>query len=507
MSVSGRKGGADADVLTDAALSRHAGRGAKWSLLSNLVQQVGRLAFTVVLARIIGPRDFGIVAQAIIYVGFVHLLLDQGFGAALIQKRRLEERDIGSVVWLNLVASVVMVGATILLAPAIARFFQTPEVASVLRVMSIAVLIYGLSVVPLSLMNRNLRFRIMAMIDVVSVVVGGVTGVVVAIAGAGYWAVVAQTLVSASCSLIGLLLLTGVPPMSASWRSLRSLMGFSLNLFGARVVQYSGTNTDNILVGRFLGPVDLAFYALSYRMLTLPIQTFGRMVNQVAFPIFSRFQDEPERIRDWFLLSTRATALFTYPALALALVLVPDLVPLVMGERWEPAVVPMQLFTIVAFRVIVSKLAGPVFMAVGMTKFVLRLSIVEVLLIVAGCAVGLQWGLVGVAAGYAVARYLSGPLIVAGLKRAIPLKGRAYAGALLPVWAATAAMIGVCVGVRLALIETGLSVLSSDVLASGAALATFGLLVRFAFPKTWAAGRRVAALVAARDKTGPAPTL
>lgn len=481
-------------------VTRHAGAGAKWGLLSNLIQQVGRLVFTLVLARIVGPQDFGIVAQAVIYVGFAQLLLDQGFGAALVQKRKLGDQDIGSVLWLNVAASVVLAALTLLVAPLVAEFFQTPEVTPVLRVMSLVLLLYGLTVVPMSLMNRNLRFRSMAMIDVVSVVTGGVAGVVVAVAGGGYWAIVVQTLVSAGSTLIGLLLLNGRPPMSASWQSLRSLMSFSMNLFGARLVSYSGVHADNVLVGKFLGPVDLAFYALSYRMLTLPIQTFGRMVNQVAFPIFSRFQHEPERIKDWFLLCSRATALFTYPFLGLALVLVPDLLPFVMGERWEPAVVPMQLFTIVAFRVIVSKLAGPVFMSLGRTRTIFRISIVEVGSIIAGCAIGLRWGLVGVAAGYTIARYLTGPLIIGAVKRSVPLRGREYVGALLPVWTAVAAMLGAWVAVRTVLTEADLSVFWSDLSASAAALGLYVLLVRFAFPGTWAAGRKVARVVMRREK-------
>jgi PST family polysaccharide transporter len=502
-------------AATDAAappahgrLARSAASGARWGLLSNMVQQFGRLAFTLVLARIVGPRDFGIVAQAVIYVGFVQLLLDQGFGAALIQKKNLDPRDIGSVFWLNVVSALVMAGVTVLAAPLVADFFGTPELTAVLRVLALAVLVYGLSVVPLSMINRRLGFKSMAVVDILAVVLGGVAGVVYAVLGGGYWAIVLQTMVSAVVSLIGLLRVNGIPPLAGSWTSLRAMFSFSISLFGARMVQYGGTHMDNVLVGRFLGPTELAFYALSYRMLTLPLQTFGRLVNQVAFPIFSRMQGQPDRIRNWFLLSTQATALIVYPLLTLAIVAEPDLVPLVLGESWLPAVIPMQIFTAVAFGMVVFKLVGPLFLSFGRTNLIFRWSIAEAVLIIIGVVIGLHWGIIGVAVGYLVARYLIGPVILASAIKLIGLRSSDYIRAVLPVWVSCAAMALVWLALRIASDEAGLPTLAAVSIASAAASLAYLALVRFAFPSTWEAARKVARLVATRRQAeeSKAPT-
>jgi PST family polysaccharide transporter len=315
-------------------------------------------------------------------------------------------------------------------------------------------------------------------------------------------------MVSAVVSLIGLLCVNGIPPLAGSLAHLRAMFSFSIGLFGARMVQYGGTHMDNVLVGRFLGPAELAFYALSYRMLTLPVQTLGRLVNQVAFPIFSQMQGQPDRIRSWFLLSTQATALIVYPLLTLAIVAEPDLVPLVLGESWLPAVIPMQIFTAVAFRAVVLKLVGPLFLSFGRTNLIFRWSLAEAALIIVGVVIGLRWGIIGVAVGYCVARYLIAPAILVSASRLINLRSGDYIRAVVPVWVSCAAMALLWLALRVATGEAGLPVLAAVCIASAAASLTYLALVRFAFPSTWEAARKVARLVATRRQAeeSKAPT-
>lgn len=480
------------------SLAVAAATGARWGLVSNAIRQLGRLAFTLVLARIVGPEQFGIVAQAVIYIGFVQLFLDQGFGAALIQKRTVDRLDLGSVFWLNVVSAAVLAGITLVLAPFVADFFATPELTQVLRVLTLSLLLASLAAVPLAMMNRRLQFRRMARIDIVSVAAGGLAGVGHALAGGGYWALVTQTLVSSAVTLAGLLHLSGPPPLRGSWRRLRSMLSFSSGLFGARIVQYAGSNGDNLLVGRFLGSTDLAFYSLAYRMLRLPTQTLGRVVNQVAFPVYSRVRDDVPRVRGWFLLTTRATAALAYPLLTAGVLLEPDAVPLLLGERWQPAVLPMQILTLVAFRTITLKLVGPVFMSFGRTRIVLRNSVLEVAATLVGCAVGLPWGIVGVATGYLVGRLLVSPVILRAAGRLMDLSTRTYALTLLPVWFSCLLMAGAWWGARLAAERAGAH--DAVAVAAGALVGSLVYVValRFGFRTAWRDAEKVVRMVLKR---------
>lgn len=276
------------------------------------------------------------------------------------------------------------------------------------------------------------------------------------------------------------------------------MLSFSSGLFGARIVQYAGSNGDNLLVGRFLGSTDLAFYSLAYRMLRLPTQTLGRVVNQVAFPVYSRVRDDVPRVRGWFLLTTRATAALAYPLLTAGILLEPDAVPLLLGERWQPAVLPMQILTLVAFRTITLKLVGPVFMSFGRTRVVLRNSVLEVAATLVGCAVGLPWGIVGVATGYLVGRLLVSPVILRAAGRLMDLSTRTYALTLLPVWFSCLLMAGAWWGARLAAERAG----AHDAVAVAAGALVGGLVyvvaLRFGFRTAWRDAEKVVRMVLKR---------
>lgn len=483
-------------------LARSAAGGARWSLVSNVVQQVGRLVFTLVLAGLIGPSDFGVVAQAVIYIGFVQLFLDQGFGTALIQKKSVDRLDLGSVFWLNVGTAVPLVALTWFAAPAVAAFFDTAALTEVLRVLSIALLLSGLAAVPRAVVNRELRFRHMAAIDIVAISAGGVAGVVQALLEPTYWAIVTQTLVSSAITLAGLLWLTGPPPFQASLSRLRAMLSFSSGMFASRLINYAGQNGDNLLVGRFLGATELAFYTVAYRVLLLPTQTLGRLVNQVAFPVYSRLQHDRPRVLAWFLLSSRATALLSYPLFTLAVVLEPLLVPAVLGSRWEPAVVPMQILTLAAFPNITLKLIGPVLMAFGRTRSVLTNSVTSVVLTLGGVGIGLPFGIVGVATGVLCARLLIGPLLLRQLRAPLGLRASRYSWRMLPVWLSCTALAAVWLAVRHVAEElAGWHVAVAASLSTVLAVAVYLVLVRLVFRPAWDDGLKVARMVLRRERS------
>lgn len=493
-------GGSDATP----GLARSAAAGARWSLVSNLIQQVGRLVFTLILAAMIGPADFGIVAQAVIYIGLVQLFLDQGFGSALIQKKDVDRLDLGSVFWLNVVTGSLLAVVTVVVAPAVAGFFSTPELTEVLRVLAVSLLIYSFAAVPQAMMNRGLHFKAMAAIDIVAVTVGGVAGVVHAVLGGGYWALVTQTLVAASLTLVGLLRLSGPPPLRGSIARLRAMLTFSSSMFASRVLNYAGQNGDNLLVGRFLGASELAFYTMAYRVLLLPTQTLGRLVNQVAFPVYSRLQHDVPKVREWFLLSSRATALLSYPLLTLGVFLEPLAVEVVLGEEWLPAVLPMQILTLAAFRNMTLKLQGPVFMAFGRSRSVVFNSVLSVVVTLGGVAIGLRWGIVGVAVGVLVARLVIGPIIMRSCGLLLQMGRWEYSRTMLPVWVACLVLAGVWYGAQQGGLAAGWARGVPEATASVLALLVYAALVRLVFRSSYRDAQKVLGMVLKRKRPVPA---
>jgi PST family polysaccharide transporter len=463
--------------------------------VSTASQQIVRVLFTLLLARIIGPHDFGITAQATIFIGLTQLFIDQGFGAALIQKRSIDRIDVGSVFWLNVVFGILMGAITIAAAPLVASFFHTPELTAVLRVLSILVLINALAVVPAALLNRSMGWRPIALSQLTGAVVGGVIGLVAAQAGARYWSVVIQNILFGAVTLVGMVLATGLPPLVASLRRLRELFAFTWGVAGSYFLRYFNDNVDNILVGRYLGTADLAFYALAFRLLKLPVRLIGAIVNQVSLPAFSRMQEDLPRMRRWFLASSRTMATGTYPFLMLGILLVPDLIPALFGPQWEPAVVPTQILTAVAMRQMVMMLIGPLFQALGRTRELFGWTLLAVGTTLLGIVIGLQWGIVGVAAGVAISMYALAPLQIAVASRLVGFRGAEYTLALAPAWIAAAVMVVAWVPVRLATNALDMPTFIAVSLSSIAAFSAYVATLRFGFRELYGSMREVAAMM------------
>lgn len=492
-------------VETGRALARRAASGVKWGFIGTASQQIVRLLFTLVLVRIIGPESFGITSQATIYITFTGLLLDSGFGAALIQRRRITEEDIGSVFWLNVLAGLIVAAITLAVAPLVADFFHTPELSAVLRVLSILVLLNALLVVPLSLVQRRLEFRTLAISQSVSVVVGGIAGVAAAAAGADYWAIVVQSLTTSTINLAALLAVAGRPHLKFSFQRLREMFAFTWGIMGSRLALFAGQNVDNILIGRYLGARQLAFYALSYRLLKLPIGLIGQIVNQVSLSTFSRLQHQPDRMRRWFLTSTTAMATGTYGFLTVAILGAPDGVPLLFGRKWEPAVRAMQILILVSYRSLVVMLVGPVFTALGRTRRLLAWTVGPVAVTIIGAAIGLQWGIVGVASGVAIGMYLLAPFSIAAAGRLISLRAGEYTRAILPAWVASACVVLAWFPVHSAFTSLGSGPTLRLALSSLIGLGVYAAVIRIFFNSTFVAMREVAAMVFGRTRQ-PAAT-
>ncbi|GIG29362.1 lipopolysaccharide biosynthesis protein [Cellulomonas marina] len=479
-------GAANAARLKTSAIS-----GVKWNFLSTLASLVGRLVFTFALARLIGPENFGIVSLATLYTTFAVVVLDQGFGLALVQRKELGPKDIGSVAWLNLAMGALLCVATILLAPAMADFFSTPELEGVLQVLSITLLIRGLTLVRENLVRRYLRFRQFALIQTGAVIGGGVAGIVAALLGAEYWALVVQTLVNDLVILVSLLVMFRSVSWAASWASLRSMAGFSSKMLASNLLLYVGGNADNILIGRFLNPTQLAFYALSYRLLRMPLQMIGSVVNGVALPIFSRLQDDDERTASWLLVATQAVAVVAFPLFGLMVIAAEAGVEVGFGTEWDGAVVPLQLLALAGAPMIVRMLLPALATARGHAGLVLRWTLINVTLGIAGMVVGLQVaGIVGVAASVAIVTYLTWlPNVAQVLRRSTGLGLGPYVTKLVPPVVCTLLAVGLWWLAYLPFRPSGdeahglLPVLGVTL----AALAFYAALVRFLFPRTFRA--------------------
>jgi O-antigen/teichoic acid export membrane protein len=418
-------------------------QGVKWSGTAVILRQLAQVASALVIARILGPSSYGVVSAATIYVTLTTLMLDQGLSSALIQRPTLERRAPGAVATLNLLLAVLLGALTWFLAPLIADFFRVDALADVLRILGVLLPLKALAVVPRAMLSRTLQFKHIAVADVVGAVVGATAGIASALLGADFFATVYQTLVTDALVALVLLIAFRGPVPNLAFRSMGMLLSYSIKVFATNCIAYFSRNIDNILVGRFLGVTSLAFYGMAYRVLSIPVQLIGQTVNRVLFPVFSRNAGDRARIARQLTDATEMLATTVIPIMVLISAAAPQLVMVVLGPEWAAAAVLISILALGGARETVFYITPSLMKALGFASLNLRYELFATALQVGGIVIGLQFGVVGVAAGYTIAGFVLAPVLLMIQRRLTGVRIAHQLGVMLPavhasLWGAAA---------------------------------------------------------------------
>jgi O-antigen/teichoic acid export membrane protein len=378
-------------------------RGLAWSITSLLTSHVSRLIFGIILARLLTPREYGLAAMALVFSSLVLVVSDLGLGAALVQRPTITEPDRSTVFWTSVFIGLGLTALGFLLSGAVASLFGEPSVQPMFAVLSVTFLIMALGRAQAALFQREMNFRAISIRGITATLVGGSVGVAAAAMGFGAWSLIAQHITIAAASTVLLWTFSPWwPQLTFSRKSLRDLGGFSLNVSGARIVEYLNASSDKLLIGKFLGSSALGIYSIAYNIVLIPLTGLLVAVRDTLFPALSRIQDDRNRLAAGWLRSTRLLAAISMPAMLSLVVVAPDFVVVVLGEQWEQAVPILQILALAGIVQSISAVAGTVLTAVDRTHVLLRFSLVEVAFVVIGIGVGLRWGIIGVAAAYTI---------------------------------------------------------------------------------------------------------
>lgn len=422
-------------------LRRAALRGAAWSGLEKWGSRLLSTAVFVILARLLDPADFGLVALAIVFVEIAERLGEQGFTVALIQREDLRDRHLHTAFWLGLAVSCGLALLLVVTARPISVMLGEPRLAPVLQALSAVFVISSLGRVPNAILLRGLAFRSLALRGIASSSVAGVLAISLALVGAGVWALVGQKITQAVV-IAGVLLIAARyrPRARFGRREMRELWSFGGPVVAFDLVNAGYRRGDDLIVGGLLGTVALGYYTIAYRLLMVMTDTLTRTVQQVVLPTFSKLQDEPGQMRSAYYTATRLHFAVSAPAFAGMAAVAPELVALFFGPRWAPSVPAMQLLCIVGALQGVTWFAHDVMLAAGRPRLRLKLMTVRTVVTVAGFAVGTVWGFVGVAAASAVASVVFVPVTLLTIRPLLGLRAGVYVRQVLPAFVATAVM-------------------------------------------------------------------
>jgi PST family polysaccharide transporter len=384
-------------------LAKAAGSGAKWVAFSQATRLAAQMLGIVILARLLSPSDFGVVAMASVVTGFAHIFRDFGTVAAVIQRRELEPVLLNSIFWLNVLLGTLIALILVALAPAVALLMHEPQLTQVLWLLALAFPIVSIGLVQQALFERASRFRPVALIECSAAFVGLGTAVVAALAGWGVYSLVSQTIVSATVTTLGLWSAsTWRPGRQLSIAHIRGLWKFSGNLVGFNIFNYFTRNADSILIGRFLGATDLGFYNVAYRLMLWPLQNISWVAGRALFPALSRIQHDRQRLTQAYVRAAAAVFLITAPLTMGLFVLREPFVMAVLGESWRTVSDLLFWLAPVAVLQSVGTTVGWLYLSTGRTDVMFKVSVVYGLAAVSAFLIGLQWGVEGVAAAYCI---------------------------------------------------------------------------------------------------------
>jgi O-antigen/teichoic acid export membrane protein len=439
--------------------------GLAWKAGSQITVQVFRMIVALALARMLAPHDWGLAAMVFVFSGFVVVFTDSAFGSALVQRRDLRSEDCSTVFWTSAGIGLLLTLCGVAFAGPLASFYGEPAIRPLFAALSIGFFVSALGTTQSALFVREMQFRVLELRQIVATLVGGTIGIAVALADYGAWAIVAQQLAEAVTSTLLLWFLSPWRPSAIfSIASLRRLWGFAGNVFGENLLYQAGRNLSSLLMGRFLGAAAFGTYALATNVILVPFSRIAGPLQQVFFPAFSRMSDDRERMADVWIRATRLVGVISFPALVGLVIVAPDFVHVVLGPRWNEATLVIQILAWVGLIQSLQTLSGEVLLALDRAAWLLRFTMLWFVGSLAAFAVGVQWGIIGVATCYAAATFLIEPVRTYITARALGISPWRFVRSLTGVVQATAVMATVVLGARVALIETGVPVAARLVL-------------------------------------------
>jgi O-antigen/teichoic acid export membrane protein len=388
-------------------------RGGLARLCAQAANFILRLGSLMILARLLTPKDFGLVGMVTAFTGVLTLFRDFGLSSAAIQRTSVSEEQLSTLFWINVFVGAVLALVSVVFAPLVAGFYHEPRLQGITAVLALGFLFNAAGVQHSALLQRQMRFTALAVINTAGLLVGTAIAIGAARAGYGYWSLVMMTVIAPLISTIGFWLATAwLPGMPRRRSGIRSMMSFGGTITLNSLVSYAASNSEKVLLGRFWGVDALGLYGRAYQLINIPTDNLNSAAGEVAFSALSRLKDDPPRLKSYFLKGYSLILAMTIPITIACALFANDIILVLLGQKWMAAVPIFRLLapTILAFAII-----NPLFWllcSLGLVGRSLKMGLVIAPLMIASYVIALPFGPQGVAVAYSAIMTLLVPLVV-----------------------------------------------------------------------------------------------
>jgi len=388
-------------------LKERAIRGGFAKLCAQAANYGFRIGSLMVLARLLDPKDFGLVGMVTALTGVLGLFRDFGLSAATVQQVDVTDEQISTLFWINIAVGAILATVTAAMAPVVAAFYREPKLLWVTMALATSFLFNAAGVQHSALLQRQMRFTTLAMIDVLSWFASAGVGIAMALAGFKYWSLVAAAVSIPIVATLSFWIASGwIPGAPRRGLGLHSMVRFGGGLTLTGLIVYVGYNFEKVLLGRFWGADAVGLYGRAYQLISIPTDNLNSAVGEVAFSALSRVRHDPQRFRNYFLKGYSFVLGLTIPITISVALFAPDLISVLLGPKWNGAA---QIFRLLSPTILVFALINPIgwlIFSLGMIGRSLRVACVLAPLMIASYVIGLPYGPKGVALAYSTAMTL-----------------------------------------------------------------------------------------------------
>jgi O-antigen/teichoic acid export membrane protein len=455
------------------SLSTRVVRGSAWLFSSYGLSKAGRMAMMLVVAALLSPREYGIIGLCAVIATAAQIVNEFGIWQAVVHRSELEERFLNTAFTANILGGFLIIGGLFVAAPWIADFYGQLEMTNMLRVMGIAFLLDSIYYVPDGLLRKELRFKSRALPEVAGSLGAGVTTIALLLLGGGVLSyAVGFVAESATRCILTFRQVSWRPRLQISRSCLREITSYGKYILGTSLAKNVSSNMDYLIVGRVLGAGPLGFYALAFNLANYPVTNFAQILTRIVFPTFATLQGNPTYAKRVYLKVVRLITALVAPALVMLALLAAPLIVGLLGEKWQPAILPLQVMVVAGISRTFSFPSADFLRAFGFPKLPFRVSIAEALVISVTLLLVASRGIDAVALTVAVVLSLSSWTTVTISCYVFGVKLREMVGAFVP----GATLAGFAAGAILSLRLLDLSFLPDSlelavsVVAAGAAI-------------------------------------
>lgn len=379
--------------------------GLKWTTYSTLIVTFLQLAQISILARFLDPSAFGLMALVMVVIGFSQAFLDMGISNAIIHKQEISHEQLSTLYWVNVLAGIILFALVCTVVPLVASFYHEPELIPLTILVGVTFLIQPFGQQFMVLWQKEMRFAEMAKIDIINKLVSLAVSVWLAYDGYGIYALVYGTIAGVVVQTLQFMIL-GIREHKPSFvfrvSEIKEFMSFGAYQMGERTINYFNSQIDTILIGKLLGAEALGIYSIAKQLIMRPAQIVNPIVTKVTFPMMAKIQDDTQRLREIYLKTIHYLSSVNFPVYALMIILAPELVSILFGDKWIEAVPIVQILSVYGALRSTGNPIGSLLLAKGKAKLGFYWNLGLFFYIPIGVYIASQWGLVGISWGLVI---------------------------------------------------------------------------------------------------------